>query len=193
MKRFALVRLMLIDIDDTNWAIENGLLPYLKYLKSKSLYNTKYNQSSMNKCCERNTLHVLQFCDVNISPIKNCSNTPQLMATVASKGNLKMLKYMHSVGCYADYVADINAASNGHVDVLDWLNRNHEYGCSKEAMVHAAKSGQFNAVKWLQQNVRKCFKISVTEIEAAAENGHFEVVKWMYKTYISNHSYVATR
>jgi hypothetical protein len=45
-----------------------------------------------------------------------------------------------------------NAASNGHLEVVQWLNSNRTEGCTPKAMDWAARNGHLEVVQWLHFN-----------------------------------------
>ena len=48
--------------------------------------------------------------------------------------------------------------ANGHVDIIIWLYENQTEGCSVEAMENAASQGRLDSVKWLNDKINHgCF------------------------------------
>lgn len=71
-----------------------------------------------------------------------------------------------------------DAAANGHLEVVQWLNSNRKEGCSIRAMNHAALNGHLHVVKWLHEtNVGACTN---NAMDNAAKNGHLEIVKFLH-------------
>ncbi|GMF23376.1 unnamed protein product [Phytophthora lilii] len=73
---------------------------------------------------------------------------------------------------------DAAAASNGHLDVkqwielqqtVQWLHENRDEGCSAEAMNGAATDGYLEIVKWLQEH--RWEGCTAAAIDCAARNG----------------------
>lgn len=70
------------------------------------------------------------------------------------------------------------AAGNGHLDIVKWLNSNRKEGCSIRAMNHAALNGHLDVVKWLHEtHVGNCTN---SAMDNAAKNGHLEIVKFLH-------------
>ncbi|KAG2951604.1 hypothetical protein PC128_g2800 [Phytophthora cactorum] len=70
------------------------------------------------------------------------------------------------------------AASNGHLDVVQWLHLNRPRTCSSNAMDAAAANGYLDVVKWLHANRSEgCTK---SAMDIAASNGHLDVIQWLY-------------
>ncbi|KAF1791337.1 Ankyrin repeat-containing domain [Phytophthora cactorum] len=70
------------------------------------------------------------------------------------------------------------AASNGHLDVVQWLHLNRPRTCSSNAMDAAAANGYLDVVKWLHVNRSEgCTK---SAMDIAASNGHLDVIQWLY-------------
>ncbi|KAE9013617.1 hypothetical protein PF005_g9499 [Phytophthora fragariae] len=71
------------------------------------------------------------------------------------------------------------AAKNGHLEVLQWLDANHLFRCTKPAMVLAAENGHLEVVKWLHQVHHEC--CSSGALRRAANSGDLvELVEWIY-------------
>ncbi|RLN91952.1 hypothetical protein BBJ28_00018486 [Nothophytophthora sp. Chile5] len=70
------------------------------------------------------------------------------------------------------------AASNGHLDVLQWLYSELGVELTEMAMRQAAENGHLNIVQWLHAN--DCKHGCVEMIDGAANNGHFELVRWLH-------------
>ena len=94
----------------------------------------------------------------------------------ASNGHLDVIEWLHlnrKEGCTRD--AMNFAAHNGHLHIVKWLHENRKEGCTKEAMDWAA--GYLEIVKWLHKNrTEGCTRDAM---DWAAQNGHFYVVEWL--------------
>ena len=63
-------------------------------------------------------------------------------------GHLAAVQYLsHREGCTAD--AMDSAATNGHLEVVQWLNENRHEGCTSLAMDSAASNGRLDILKYL--------------------------------------------
>ena len=69
--------------------------------------------------------------------------------TASSQGHLRLVKYLHSVGCRSTKLAMDLASANGHIKVVKWLCENRREGCSPEALRRAAQNGHLEVVEFL--------------------------------------------
>ena len=76
----------------------------------------------------------------------------ELSTFVAYKGQLDVIKYLHSNNALFSTKTMDNAASNGHLNVIKWLHKNRTEGCTTHAMDLAALYGHLDVVKWLHEN-----------------------------------------
>ena len=81
---------------------------------------------------------------LNITDINICG-------TIASHGNLPLLKWAHEYGCPWDTYTCINAAEKGHLEMLKYL---HEYGCpwNDNTCSCAAYGGHSEVLKYAHDN-----------------------------------------
>jgi hypothetical protein len=71
-----------------------------------------------------------------------------------------------------------NAAKYGHLDILIWLDRNCDIGCSTGGMDYACRNGHLEVVKWLHQNSKEGCTMSA--MNWASRFGHLDIVKWLH-------------
>lgn len=101
----------------------------------------------------------------------------------AGKGHLHVLKALASllgtkgIG-FCSHRAMDSAASNGHLEIVQWLHTNRSEGCTAAAMDGAAKNGHFDVVKWL--HAMRSEGCTVAAMNRAAANGHLQIVRWLH-------------
>lgn len=127
------------------------------------------------------------------------------MDAAASNGHLSVLQFLHSVATSTESsperrkrkrskdrsrvtggrvptctrAAMTNAASEGHLHIVQWLHANRPEGCSPSVINSAARNGHLKVVKWLHENVLVgCTKAAM---DGAAANGHLDVVQWLHE------------
>jgi hypothetical protein len=190
---------------DSNWAIANGRLQYLKYLYAKGLW-VSYQQTmpSLLKCAALNYLKVLKYYHENIQSIKLVTD---LFGVASECGHLSLVKYLNSIGCILDSVATISnttknghlevikwlhannfkefsvraidyAALNGHLEIIEFLHSNRKEGCTTDAMNFAACNGHLHVIIWLHLNRKE--GCTTNAMDLAAKYGHLEVIKWLH-------------
>ncbi|KAJ3403011.1 hypothetical protein HDV05_008120, partial [Chytridiales sp. JEL 0842] len=103
----------------------------------------------------------------------------QTTACAAESGNLDLVKYLIAkVGC--DTSAMDNAASAGHLEIVEYLQKFHgDVGCSRVAMNHAAAHGHLHILRFLHENRPE--GCDVDAMNDAAANGHFQVVRYLHE------------
>lgn len=137
-----------------------------------------------------------------------------LLLFLHTEGHLEAVQYLSNrEGCTTD--AMDNAASNGHLNVVQWLNENRHEGCTSRAMDDAAGNGRLDILQYLTEmhvhnnrnvltspdanvdtlDIRNITTVSGTPvitsraIDLAAEHGHIDVLKFIRARY---NSYLTT-
>jgi hypothetical protein len=95
-------------------------------------------------------------------------------------GNLEMLKWLQTNYPDAECttIAMDCAATNGHLDIVQYLDANRTEGCSSVAMDQAAKNGHLDVVEWL--HFHRTEGCTTWTMHKAASKGHLEVVKFLH-------------
>ncbi len=104
--------------------------------------------------------------------------TTDTMDFAASNGHLNIVEWLHTnrkEGC-TSWAMD-EAAYNGHLHVVEWLHANRVEGCTSTAMVCAAENGHLHIVEYLYNN--RAGGCLISAMEQAAKNGHLHVVEWL--------------
>lgn len=108
----------------------------------------------------------------------DAENSPWSMNDAAANGHMKIVLWLNNhrrEGCTTD--AMDRAAGNNHMKIVQWLHTHRTEGCTTGAMDRAAANGHLEMVQWLHENRKEgCTK---NAIDSAAINGHFEIVKWL--------------
>ncbi|OQR81213.1 vacuolar protein sorting-associated protein 33A [Achlya hypogyna] len=111
---------------------------------------------------------------------KPAVDTKALMDQAASNGHLVLVDFLHHhgrAGC-SKHAMD-SAARNGHLAVVEFLHRNRREGCMRTTMDHAAMNGHLHIVHFLHDNrLEGC---TTNAIDFAARNGHLDVVKFLVR------------
>lgn len=106
----------------------------------------------------------------------------QAMTWAAAKGNLDMVKWLfeRSPDKYTSNQRDVDeAASCGHLEVLQFLLDKQIARCTSSTMDAAAAHNQLEVVKWLHFN--RSEGCTFDAMDEAAENGHLEMVAWLHE------------
>lgn len=74
-----------------------------------------------------------------------------------------------------------NACLFGHFDVVKWLHKNRQEGCTRAAMDLACIDGHFKILKWLHKHRKE--GITAHAMNFASAGGNFEIVKWLHQNY----------
>ncbi|EFA83121.1 hypothetical protein PPL_03911 [Heterostelium album PN500] len=159
-------------------SIRNGNLTMLQWFHDhgdgfKSFLNTE----SMFYAVINGDFEMVRWihCNTTIEP------TTEMFDTAARLGYLKILRYFHAnfPNTNCSYEAFDDAAANGHLDVLEFLNENSNVGCSIQAMNEASRNDRLDVIKWLHNNrsegcSKKC-------MDYAARNSNLHIVKWLHQ------------
>lgn len=101
-----------------------------------------------------------------------------LTASAASRGRLAMIKWLHEKQVPFTTDAMDEAAANGHCDVVEWLHRHRNEGCTTKAMDGAASGGHLDILKLLHyERTEGC---TTNAMDMAASHGHLHVVKFLH-------------
>ncbi|GMF23888.1 unnamed protein product [Phytophthora fragariaefolia] len=98
------------------------------------------------------------------------------------QGMLERVKWM-SANCEGSWTdatgeaAMADAASNGHLEVVQYLHEHFNRPATNAVVVAAAASGHLNVVRYLHENQSE--RCSTDVIKVALENGHAAVVEFM--------------
>ncbi len=93
-------------------------------------------------------------------------------------GYLNVITYHHEKDHFFPTNVIAWAASNGHLEVVQWLHENRcEEGYTTYAMNWAAAKGHLEVAKWLHENRHEGCTINVRHV--AIVNGHEDVVQWL--------------
>ena len=105
-------------------------------------------------------------------------NTTDTCATLAKYGSLEQLQKVRENGCLWDELTCMNAAENGHLDVLQWA-RHASPPCpwDKYTCAFAAKNGHLDVLQWARHASPPCPWDELT-CAYAAQNGHLDVMQW---------------
>jgi hypothetical protein len=100
----------------------------------------------------------------------------------AAAGCLEMIEWLLRYNVDECYVngGDLEAARQGHFEIIRLLRTNNVEGCSNQVWIFAAEGGHLELVKWLYPQVG--FVQAITNAtDRAASNGFLDVVKWLHE------------
>lgn len=132
---------------------------------------------------------------------EGCS--PRAMEDAAGRGDMAMVKWLlqddgaTSVGASGNVVTSASldrAATNGHLDVVQFLHANSSEACSGAALVGAAAYNHAHVVRWLLEHYGSKWRASASSVgvntpapsvvdraaNEAAANRHLSMVKLLY-------------
>jgi hypothetical protein len=99
-----------------------------------------------------------------------------LCANAAAAGQLEVLKWLRSIGCFWSLWTSQCASEKGHLEVLQWAQSNgcawNEYGCDA-----AARGGHLNVLEWSISN--GCPFRKETCINEATKNNHHHIIEYI--------------
>ncbi|RLN86493.1 hypothetical protein BBJ28_00003703 [Nothophytophthora sp. Chile5] len=114
--------------------------------------------------------------------LANCEVTSRRVNwdAAAADGALTYLQFAHSRSprTMLRLSTSVAAASNGHLEVLQWLYSDVGVTLTRGAMRHAAENGHLNVVQWLHNN--GCERGDAWMLDGAAKHGHFEIVRLLH-------------
>ncbi|KDO28668.1 hypothetical protein SPRG_06522 [Saprolegnia parasitica CBS 223.65] len=97
---------------------------------------------------------------------------------VAARGFLPLVRSLHARGVACSTSAMDAAASNGHVDVVEFLHVNRTEGCTTKALNGAISNGHLDVARFLIENRTEGASINI--LNTAAGNGHLHVVEYLH-------------
>jgi hypothetical protein len=145
----------------------------------KSLWTRHWRKDESYFCwkvAETNKLELLKWareekkCDWSVGPIM----------TTACHGNLEMVKYCVANECPIDETACLDAAENGHLEVLKYLREEAKVPWDSDTASYAASNGHLHILEYLVE--REYDNYDVWSCICAAENGHLDCLKYLHET-----------
>ncbi|KAG3135868.1 hypothetical protein C6341_g21617 [Phytophthora cactorum] len=100
----------------------------------------------------------------------------KIALSLAGKKRKRGEESRHSSVIEMEYVV-VEAARNGHLDVVQWVCTHTEVESTEDAMPCAASGGHFQVIKWLHENRSEYYGTDV--IDEAAGLGNLSVLKWL--------------
>jgi hypothetical protein len=82
--------------------------------------------------------------------------------------------------CYVNG-GDLEAARQGHFEIIRLLRTNNVKGCSDRVLRCAAEGGHLELVKWLYPQVGIVPGLAYNATDIAATNGFLDAVKWLHE------------
>jgi hypothetical protein len=147
-----------------------------------------WNSGLCNKDAIRKILNYLTKTDWELVLIAHNSQKekhvstiiPKLCYTALSNGYTDLFVYAAKNKCFWDYTVFEEAAANGRLETLKWLDTNEYplYINNYKLCAWAAKGGHLETLKWL--NEKGC-PWDEWCCSGAAETGNLEVLKWLRK------------
>jgi len=99
----------------------------------------------------------------------------------AAAGCLEMIEWLlrYNVDECCVTGGDLEAARQGHFEIIRLLRTNNVEGCSDRVLAAASDGGHLDLVKWLYDHGVGIVPGFADAIHFAAINGHLDVVKWL--------------
>ncbi|TYZ60613.1 hypothetical protein PybrP1_004281 [[Pythium] brassicae (nom. inval.)] len=114
-----------------------------------------------------------------------CTSSRKAMKRGAASGSLEVVEFlvertMETASVkWAPPKALVNAAKNGHLDVLQYLARRLPKKYLRGAVDAAVEHCQLAVLEWLDKRNR--VRVSPSTLSRVAQNGHKEILKWLYE------------
>ncbi|EFA80060.1 hypothetical protein PPL_06882 [Heterostelium album PN500] len=108
-----------------------------------------------------------------------------------ANGYLNMMKYLHDKGIDSVFKNNAldEAASHGHLSIVEFLHFNRTEGCTKNAFIYSAFKGHLEIVKFL--NANRSEESSPDAMNYAAQKGFLDVVLFLHENSISGCTFEA--
>ncbi|KDO32313.1 hypothetical protein SPRG_02792 [Saprolegnia parasitica CBS 223.65] len=100
------------------------------------------------------------------------------MNDAAKMGLLAIVQDLHSRGEACTTDAMDQAAANGHLEVVRFLQEHRTEGCSTDAMTLAVANGHVDVVRFFIE--RRGLSVPCDALDVAAVNGHLELVTYLH-------------
>lgn len=129
-------------------AIANGHLDVVKWLYDNRSEGTSDHQ--IDEAAQYGFFDLVRWMTENCGHEKFAKCTAAAMDGAASRGDLRMVRYLHkhrSEGCTTE--AMDSAAENGHFEVLLFLHANRTEGCTDKALELAFHFEHLEILRWL--------------------------------------------
>lgn len=89
---------------------------------------------------------------------KNAEYQNNLDIACANTDNIEIIKFMHWKDASASSIAMDVAASRGNMKMVKWLHENRREGCTYRALYSAMDNGAYELAIWLQNNRPECVR-----------------------------------
>jgi len=161
------------------------ILEYLhKFSAEFNIYPADYEQP-IEFAIEGGFLNVIEWLHSKIEGNYVCHH--ETVDTACFSSHLSIVEWLvfHAGGNFSD-AAFHNAASQGHVHILKWLQQNKHLNIQGEwnlnpqnfALEQAAAQGHLDAVQWLYKNMGA--KLSVCAVDKSIQMGHTKITEWFF-------------
>ncbi|KAF1321154.1 Alpha- and gamma-adaptin-binding protein p34, partial [Globisporangium splendens] len=125
---------------------------------------------------------------ISVWLVENCSKTmlwsPRIMDIAAAHGQLETLQWLQTLpenpGCTRAAIE--NAARNGHVNVVVWLQHHAPVQQSSVAIVNAIECGHLEVVRFLHDQGH-ALRAPAHAIACAAKRNRLDILQWMHEHY----------
>eukprot|EP00158_Paraphelidium_tribonemae_P006844 Partr_v1_DN27995_c2_g1_i2_m11292 putative Ankyrin Repeat Protein len=95
----------------------------------------------------------------------------------ARKGNLEFLQWLKTRHKDEEFAVCVQAAANGHVDILDWALRKG-IECQQDVRLEARFNDKERVTEWADKN-KISFEVSRRKCDTLAEQGELDILKWI--------------
>ena len=155
-------------------AIKEGLLQVVQYMYVKEYSNIK-NQQVFDLAVEYGHVDVVDWL---FKQGKKPQSKWECVRKCLRKGNLTMLKWLHSHDLYVDRNLNV-AVGYGHFDIVKWLIIDLNEKCDDCTLGYAAEKDDIKTLCFLHKHTSHTFIGQRTAMFYAARNGHLEILNWL--------------
>ncbi|EFA75935.1 hypothetical protein PPL_10509 [Heterostelium album PN500] len=160
-------------------AASNGHLQVVKYLFESVKLQWDFDIYSLVTIFEKGYLQVIEYLCSNFGNDK-LELRVEYFDAAASNGHLQLVQWIHANRSEGFTREAINRASeHGHLSLVQFLHENRSEGCTKDALHMAACNGHLEVVQFLWENRTEGFYSGQT-LNMVAARQHLHILEYFY-------------
>jgi hypothetical protein len=161
------------------YALEGIHHKFFLHLHSLGYVSESHWKRFFNKACGQGDLNFIKHLH-STPPFSTYGCTDQALHNAASNGHLSVVEFLHHNRTEGCTTSTLNVtASHGYLDIVKFLSTNRLGGGSSRGVNDAAGKGYLDIVKYLHVNRSHDMKPTSEAMDAACMDGHLEVVKYL--------------